>query len=72
MADAGRIDGARHEYRLLFPQEITHLLGEKGFTVLGIYDNKEPRETDLVGSEMYTVARYGAGPTGPGDLLQRA
>jgi len=60
------------EYRLFFPQEIAHLLSEKGFTVLGMYDNKELRETDFTGPTMYTVAKYGAEPAGPGDAFQRA
>jgi len=52
------------EYRLFFPQEIAQLLSSKGFTVLGMYDNKELQETDFTGPTMYTVARYEAGPAG--------
>jgi SAM-dependent methyltransferase len=45
------------EYRLFFPQEIEHLLSEKGFTVLGCYDNKELKETTFTGPTMYVAAR---------------
>jgi hypothetical protein len=48
------------EYRLFFPQEIEHLLEEKGFTVLGTYDNKELQETSFTGPTMYIVARFDA------------
>ena len=51
------------EYRLFFPQEISHLLSEKSFTVLGLYDNKELRKTDFTGPTMYVVAKYGAEPS---------
>jgi SAM-dependent methyltransferase len=57
------VDGSRSEdvcdYRLFFPQEIEHLLSEKGFTVLGSYDNKELRDTSFLGPTMYIVARFG-------------
>jgi SAM-dependent methyltransferase len=59
-------------YRLFFPQEIAHRLGGKGFTVLGMYDNRELQDTDFTGPTIYTVARYGAEPAGPGDALERA
>ena len=48
------------EYRLFFPLEMEHLLRENGFTVLGIYDNKELRESDFTGPTMYTIAKYRA------------
>jgi SAM-dependent methyltransferase len=60
------------EYRLIFPQELAHRLGEKGFTVLGMYDNRELQESDFTGPTMYAVATYGAEPAGPGGALQRA
>jgi SAM-dependent methyltransferase len=46
------------DYRLFFPQEIEHLLTDKGFTVLGRYDNKELQETSFTGPTMYTVASF--------------
>jgi SAM-dependent methyltransferase len=56
-------DGSQSEdvcdYRLFFPQEIEHLLREKGYTVLGSYDNKELRDTDFSGPTMYILARFG-------------
>src|SRR5664280_219517 len=48
------------EYRLFFPQEIAHLLSRKGFTVLGMHDNRELRESDFRGPTMYAVAKYGS------------
>lgn len=60
------------DYRLFFPQEMTHLLSEKGFTVLRMYDNKELQETDFTGRRMFVVAQYGAEPAGAGDAEQRA
>jgi SAM-dependent methyltransferase len=57
------------EYRLFFPKEIEHLLSSRGFRVLGVYDNKDLRETDFTGSTMYTIAEYGAEPAGAGDVL---
>ena len=59
------------EYRLFFPEEVEHLLREKGFTVLGMYDNKELRESDLAGPTMYVVVRYGVEPGDAGDALPR-
>jgi SAM-dependent methyltransferase len=47
------------KYRLLLPEELAHRLGEYGFNVLGMYDNKGLEESDFTGPTMYTVARYG-------------
>ena len=33
------------EYRLFFPAELQHLLEEHGFQVVGMFDNKELRDT---------------------------
>jgi len=44
------------QYRLFFPAELEHLLTEKGFEVVGIFDNKELRETDLSGPRLYVAA----------------
>lgn len=44
------------EYRLLFPAELDGLLSKHGFTVAGIYDNMELRETDLSGPRLYIAA----------------
>jgi len=46
------------EYRLFLPHEIEYRLRKKGFTVLGMYDNKELHESDLSGSTLYVVAEY--------------
>lgn len=58
-------DGSKSEdvcdYRLFFPQEVEALLVQKGFTVLGMFDNKELLETSFMGPTMYTVARFDAG-----------
>ena len=44
------------EYRLFFPAELEHLLNAKGFRVLGMFDNKDLRETDLSGPRLYVAA----------------
>ena len=44
------------EYRLFFPAELEHLLNTKGFRVLGMFDNKDLRETDLSGPRLYVAA----------------
>ena len=38
------------EYRLLLPQELQQLLASAGFRVLGMYDNRQFRATDLTGA----------------------
>lgn len=48
------------EYRIILPEELARRLSEKGFAVLGIFDNRELRESDFTGPTMYAVARYGA------------
>ena len=47
------------EYRLFLPAELEHLLGERGFRVVGMFDNMELRETDLSGPRLYTAAIFG-------------
>ena len=44
------------KYRLFFPAELEHLLSEKGFRGVGMFDNKELNETDLAGKRLYTAA----------------
>ena len=44
------------EYRLFFPAELEHLLEEKGFRVVGMFDNKELEETNLSGRPFYVAA----------------
>ena len=44
------------EYRLFFPAELDYLLNTKGFRVLGMFDNKNLRETDLSGPRLYVAA----------------
>lgn len=44
------------EYRLFFPAELENLLNTKGFRVLGMFDNKDLRETDLSGPRLYVGA----------------
>jgi SAM-dependent methyltransferase len=61
---AGRPDVEDHaEYRLLEPDELQALLERAGFTVLGLYDNREFRASDLTGAR-------GAAPD-PGGLRGR-
>lgn len=45
-------------YRLFFPAELKHLLTEKSFEVLGMFDNKELQQTDLSGERLYVCALY--------------
>ena len=44
------------KYRLFFPAELEHLLGEKGFQVVGMFDNKELEQSDLSGNRLYVAA----------------
>lgn len=46
------------KYRLFFPMELEYLLNEKGFKVLGMFDNKELKKTDLSGQRLYVAALY--------------
>ena len=50
------------EYRMFFPAELDHLLTEKGFQVVGMFDNKQLRESDLSGRRLYIAAQYRAQP----------
>lgn len=38
------------EYRLLYPEEVSGLLEGAGFEVVGMYDNRDFKATDLAGS----------------------
>lgn len=44
------------EYRLFFPAELEQLLSEHGFRTLGMFDDRELRESDLAGSRLYVAA----------------
>lgn len=55
------------EYRMFFPAELVRLLTENCFDVLGMFDNKDLRETDLSGCRLYVAARYRAQPSAPAD-----
>ncbi|MBI3851703.1 MAG: class I SAM-dependent methyltransferase [Verrucomicrobia bacterium] len=44
------------EYRLFFPAELEHLLAEKNFRIVGIFDNMELLETDLSRPRLYVAA----------------
>ena len=45
-------------YRLFFPEELRHRLKEHGFSVLGLFDNKELHDSDFTGSTLYVAARF--------------
>jgi SAM-dependent methyltransferase len=45
------------EYRLIFPLELERLIDAAGFRLLGLFDNKELKQTDLSGPTLYAVAR---------------
>ena len=49
------------EYRLFFPQELEHLLTERGFEVAGMFDNKQLEETALTGPRLYVAAIFRPG-----------
>jgi SAM-dependent methyltransferase len=46
------------EYRLFFPAELEHLLGERGFRVAGMFDNMQLQETNLCGPRLYVPALF--------------
>jgi hypothetical protein len=46
------------EYRLFFPAELEHLLAERKFKVVGMFDNLELRETDLSGPRLYVASTF--------------
>jgi SAM-dependent methyltransferase len=60
-----KIDGQREpviddaEFRLFFPLELSDYLAQHGFAMLGIWDNKELRESDLSDRRIYVAARAG-------------
>lgn len=45
------------EYRLFFPLELDYFLSRHGFSALGMWDNKELRDSDLSGQRLYVAAR---------------
>ncbi len=45
-------------YRMFFPAELGHLLRNKGFRVVAMFDNKELRPTDLSGRTLYVAAVF--------------
>lgn len=49
-------------YRLFFPAELEHLLAGHGFTVRGMFDNKELADSDLAGPRLYVAATANARP----------
>lgn len=48
------------EYRLFLPAELEHLLGERRFRVMGMFDNMQLEETELCGPRLYVAAIYQA------------
>jgi hypothetical protein len=46
------------EYRLFFPAELEHLLGERGYRVAGTFDNMQLRESDLNGPRLYVASLF--------------
>jgi SAM-dependent methyltransferase len=52
------------EYRLFFPAELDHLLGERRFRVVGMFDNMQLRETELCGPRLYVAAIFQPEDTG--------
>jgi len=45
---------------LIFPLELEGLLNDAGFTVVGMYDNQELKESALNGLRLYVVAIFHA------------
>ncbi len=53
--------GERDEYcehRLFFPAELEHLLAEKSFEVVGMFDNTQLRDSNMCGLRLYAAAIY--------------
>ncbi len=48
------------EYRLFFPAELEHLLQQKGFRTVGMFDNMDLRDSDLSGARLYVASLFGA------------
>lgn len=48
------------QYRLFFPAELEHLLEEKGFRTVGMFDNMELRESDLSKPRLYVSSLFRA------------
>ncbi len=46
------------EYRMFFPAELEHLLGQRSFRVAGLFDNMQLQETDLCGPRLYVPALF--------------
>jgi hypothetical protein len=55
------------EYRLLFPLELQRLISAAGFKVLGMFDNKDLKDSDFSAPTLYVVAQRMAGPDGVGN-----
>jgi len=47
-------------YRMFFPAELEQLLTAKRYRVVGMFDNKELKETGLTGSTLYVAAKFDA------------
>jgi hypothetical protein len=45
------------EYRLFFPLELEDYLGRAGFSILGMWDNRELKDSDLTDRRLYIAAR---------------
>jgi O-methyltransferase involved in polyketide biosynthesis len=46
------------EYRMFFPAELEHLLSQRGFRVVGMFDNMHLQETELSGPRLYVPAIF--------------
>ncbi len=46
------------EWRMLFPQEIGQFLQQSGFSIVGMFDNLELKQTDLTGNRLFVAAQY--------------
>jgi hypothetical protein len=45
---------------MFFPAELEHLLECKEFRVVGMFDNKELKESELTGPTLYVAAKFQA------------
>lgn len=45
------------EYRLLFPLELERLIFASGFRMLGMFDNKDLKNSDFSGPTLYAIAQ---------------
>jgi hypothetical protein len=58
-----KIDGQENreevcEHRLFFPAELEQLLSNKGFEVVGMFDNMKLLESEFSGPRLYTAAIF--------------